>query len=139
MLKKFFNISAIYIPAEYKKNALYALFIFLIFKIFWKFTQFNFQNCLNNSHNLYLYIVWISVHCIVRPSNYHFWKYFPELLFAKHPFLVKSYPQEHLYLSTARPQVHRLPSSQNNRLTQIINKVNTKIYKKIGMNFATII
>ena len=87
-----------------------------------------FQNCLNNSHNLYLYIVCIFVHCIVRPSNYHFWKYFPELLFAKHPFLAKSYPQKHLYLSTGWFQVHRLPSSQNNRIPQIIHKVNTKIF-----------
>ena len=101
MLKNFFNILAVYIPLRYIKNALYRFLSFLIFRIFWKFTQFNFQNCSNNSHNLYLYIVWISEHCIVRPSNYHFWKYLPKRLFAKHLFPVRSYPQEHLYLSTA--------------------------------------
>ena len=100
MLKKF-STSWRYIPLRYIKNALYRFLSFLIFRIFRQFTQFNFQNCSNNSHNLYLYIVCISEHCIVRPSNYHFWKYFPKRLFAKHLFLVRSYPQEHLYLSTA--------------------------------------
>ena len=100
MLKKFFNIS-VGVHLRYKKNALYRFLSFLIFRIFRQFKQFNFQNCSNNSHNLYLYIVCISEHCIVRPSNCHFWKYFPKRLFAKHLFLVRSYPQEHLYLSTA--------------------------------------
>ena len=127
MLKKF-STSWREVHLRYKKNALYRFLSFLIFRIFRQFKQFNFQNCSNNSHNLYLYIVCISEHCIVRPSNYHFWKYFPERLFAKHLFLVNSYPQEHLYLSTGWPQVYNLPSNQNNRISQIINKVNTKIF-----------
>ena len=44
--------------------------------------------------HVFLYIVWISIHCIVRCSNYHFWKYLSERLFAEHLFPANSYPQE---------------------------------------------
>ena len=111
VLKKFHDFPRTYarVMGE-NKNTLYPFLLFLIFKIFWQFTQFNFQNCLNNLHNLYLYIVWISEHKFSDNSNNYSYTFY--CIKIQQTFvLINCY----------------LPSSQNNRITQIIHKVNTKI------------